>query len=330
MRKPSRRVVVGLLVLGILGFLFGVWVLLHPASVFVQPWRAVRAEAPVNGVLFGPYPVEADFADLKKRGVTTIVSLLKPSVPYEKVLLEKEQELAKRYGMTVQNFPMGSILGQKFGDDYVANSKAAAQAALDAKGVAYIHCYLGLHRAKYVQQYLAEQAHVKAEAFEGVNAVSDADHKAERRARELSKAGRYEESQALLATIQKPSPRTIRVQAWNYYRMQKIDQARAAFQQVLSLERNDFSALTGLAYCDLFENRLPEAEKAFTSLAQSQPKDVSVLDGLASTYYRQSRWVEAKEALTKLLAIESNNPDAKHMLERVNQFMQAEATEVAP
>ena len=84
MYKPSKRIVIAVLVLGLAGFAFGVWVLLNPASIFVQPWRAVRAEAPVKGVLLGPYPVEEDFADLKKRGVTTIISLLEPNVPYEK------------------------------------------------------------------------------------------------------------------------------------------------------------------------------------------------------------------------------------------------------
>ena len=147
MYKPSKRIVIAVLALGLAGFAFGVWVLLNPASIFVQPWRAVRAEAPVKGVLLGPYPVEEDFADLKKRGVTTIISLLEPNVPYEKVLLERERALAERHGMTVKNFPMGSILGQKFGENYSKNSKAAAEAALSADGVAYIHCYLGLHRA---------------------------------------------------------------------------------------------------------------------------------------------------------------------------------------
>ena len=89
MRKPSRRLVLAVLALGVVGFAFGVWVLLHPASIFVQPWRAERAATPVDGVLMGPYPVEEDFVELKRRGVTTIISLLEPNVPYEKVLIDK-------------------------------------------------------------------------------------------------------------------------------------------------------------------------------------------------------------------------------------------------
>ena len=100
MYKPSKRIVIAVLVLGLAGFAFGVWVLLNPASIFVQPWRAVRAEAPVKGALLGPYPVEEDFADLKKRGVTTIISLLEPNVPYEKVLLPTEGRGARPTGQT--------------------------------------------------------------------------------------------------------------------------------------------------------------------------------------------------------------------------------------
>ena len=100
MYKPNKRIVIAVLALGLAGCAFGVWVLLHPASVFVQPWRAVRAEAPVKGVLLGPYPVEEDFADLRKRGVTTIISLLEPNVPYEKVLLPTEGRGARPTGQT--------------------------------------------------------------------------------------------------------------------------------------------------------------------------------------------------------------------------------------
>ena len=133
---------------------FGTWVLLHPASMWVQPWRAARSDSSER-IIFGPYPVEADFTFLKSKGVTTIVSLLNPDLPYERVLLAQEREHAARHGMKVLNFPMGSILGHSFGKDYMANSRAAAEAALNADGAAYIHCYLGLHRAKNVQRYLA-------------------------------------------------------------------------------------------------------------------------------------------------------------------------------
>lgn len=320
--QSKKRLWVGLLLLGLLGFSFGVWVLLHPASVFVQPWRAERAESAVNGVLFGPYPVEADFSELKKRGVTTIISLLEPNVPYEKVLLERERKLASQYGMRVENFPMGSILGQKFGNNYSKNSKAAAQAALDADGTAYIHCYLGLHRAKNVQRYLAEHAQVQTQTYAGTNATSDTDLATERAAKKLFRAGEFEKSLELLATIERQTPRVLRVKGWNLYRMSKIDEARDAFGDALALAPGDFDSRVGLAYCDLAQDKPEQAERQFAALSQEKPGDASVQEGLGNAYYRQARWAEAEKAFSKLLEIAPENEEAKQALARVKGFQE--------
>lgn len=325
MYKPSKRIVIAVLALGVMGFAFGVWVLLHPASIFVQPWRAVRAEAPVKGVLLGPYPVEEDFADLKERGVTTIISLLEPNVPYEKVLLERERALAERHGMTVKNFPMGSILGQKFGDNYSKNSKAAAEAALAADGVAYIHCYLGLHRAKNVQRYLAEHAQVQAQTYATANATSDADLKAEREAKALFRAGQYDESLKVLGSIAKKTARVLRVEGWNLYRMGRADEARSAFTRALELAPGDHDARVGLAYSDLAGGRLAEAETGFTDLRRLRPNDISVLEGLANVYYRQARWKEAEVAFAEALRRNPDNGETREMLERVRRFLTPDA-----
>ena len=325
MPKLNKRFVAVILVLGLAGFGFGVWVLLHPASIFVQPWRADRAETPVSGVLLGPYPVEEDFADLKKRGVTTIISLLEPNVPYEKVLLEQERELAKKYGMTVKNFPMGSILGQKFGDDYVQNSKAAAEAALAADGVAYIHCYLGVHRAKNVQRYLAEHAQVQAQTYSATNATSDRDLEAERRAKELFRAADYDGSLKLLATVTKKTARVLRVEGWNLYRLKRLDEARSTFQRALEMAPNDHDAQVGLAYTDLSAGRLDEAESAFSELRRLRPDDVSVLEGVGNVYYRQARWKDAEAVLAEALRRNPENQETRNMLQRVRQFATASA-----
>ena len=138
-----------LLGLGLLGASAGAWMLLHPAAFWLAPWRP-EAQTVGSRFIFGPYPIEKDFQALQAQGVTTIVSLLDSDLPYEMVLLGQEKELAEKYGMKVLNFPMASILGQSFGKDYVSNSKAAAEAAIQADGIVYVHCYLGLHRAANV------------------------------------------------------------------------------------------------------------------------------------------------------------------------------------
>lgn len=319
MRKPSRRVVLAAFVLGVVGFAFGVWVLLHPASVFVQPWRAEQTPAPVAGILLGPYPVEADFVELKKRGVTTLISLLEPNVPYEKVLLEKERALAARHGMTVKNFPMGSILGQTFGGDYAKNSRAAAEAALAADGGVYIHCYLGLHRAGDVRRYLAEHAQVQTALFEARNV--GADHHVEDRAARMFREGRFQDVLAALSDVADKSPRLLRLQGWSLYRLRRLDEARAAFAQALALAPDDQDARIGLAYCDLSQGRLPQAEAAFTALRRQHPDDIAVLEGLGIVYYRQARWPEAEGVLADALARNPGNGETRQMRERARLFM---------
>jgi tetratricopeptide (TPR) repeat protein len=317
MYKPSRRVLVIALMLCALLGAFGIWVLLHPASIWVQPWRAERTASVADGVLLGPYPVEADFIALKRRGVTTIVSLLEPNVPYEKVLLAQERERAARYGMTVLNFPMGSILGQKFGDAYARNSKAAAAAAINANGTAYIHCYLGLHRARNVQQHLA--AHVHSTIYAGSRSAPAAELDAEHRAQTAFDAGDYARSLSVLATIPHKGPRTARLEAWNYYRLQRIREARAAFERVLREHPNDGDALTGLAYCGLAENRLDAAELAFTRVLGANNDDVSAVEGMGHVRYRQGRWADAEALFARAAVLNPANAETRQMLERLQR-----------
>src|SRR5688572_3051712 len=316
MYKPSRRIVaIALASCAFLGAL-GVWVLLHPASIFVQPWRAERTETASEDVLLGPYPVEADFVALKQRGVTTIISLLEPNVPYEKVLLEQERERAARYGMTVKNFPMGSILGQKFGNDYVKNSKAAAEAAIAADGIAYIHCYLGLHRARNVQGYLAE--HVRSSNYAGSTATASAsDLDAEHIAQTAFDARDYPRSLAALARISDKGLRAARLEAWNYYRLRRIPEARAAFAKVLRDHPGDMDSLGGLAYSSLADGKLDDAELAFTQLLSLKNDDVSAIEGMGHVRYRQGRRAEARVLFERAAQLNPANSETREMLDRL-------------
>jgi tetratricopeptide (TPR) repeat protein len=316
MYRPSRRVlVIGFVFCALMGAL-GIWVLLHPASIFVQPWRAQRTATSAEDVLLGPYPVEADFVALKQRGVTTIISLLEPNVPYEKVLLEQERERAARYGMTVKNFPMGSILGQKFGNDYAKNSKAAAEAAIAADGIAYIHCYLGLHRARNVQGYLAQ--HVRSSNYAGSIATASAsDLDAEHIAQTAFDARDYQRSLDALAKISDKGLRAARLEAWNYYRLRRIPEARAAFEKVLRDHPGDMDTLGGLAYSSLADGKLDDAELAFTQLLSAKGDDVSAIEGMGHVRYRQGRRAEAKALFERAAQLNPANSETREMLDRL-------------
>ncbi|QIL19597.1 tetratricopeptide repeat protein [Thermomonas sp. HDW16] len=319
MYKPSKRIVLFVLAAGLLVGVFGVWVLLHPASIFVQPWRAERAAAPVDGVLLGPYPVEEDFVELKRRGVTTIISLLEPNVPYEKVLLEQERKLARQYGMTVQNFPMGSILGQKFGDAYAVNSEAAAEAALNADGIAYIHCYLGLHRARNVQGYL--EAHVRTAQYGGSIASANAsDLDNEHVAQTAFDAGDYPRSLQALARIPSKGLRAARLEGWNHYRLQQMAQARSAFQGVLRRFPDDTDAMVGLGYVELSDKHPDQADTLFSRAVEADPDDVSAIEGMGHVRYRQGRFGDARIQFARALELNPGDPETREMLARIERF----------
>jgi len=314
MYRPTRRHIAAAFILCTLLGLFGVWVLLHPASIWVQPWRATQSTAD-DDVIFGPYPVEEDFVALKAKGVTTIISLLDSNIPYEKVLLAQERERAARHGMQVLNFPMASILGQSFGRDYVKNSRAAAQAAHQAEGTAYIHCYLGLHRAKNVQKFLDTFA--TSATYVGAQSERTEDFQAAERALVAFRAGRYQHSLAELDKIPNKGIRAARQEAWTHYRLLRIDAARAGFERVLREDPLDQEAHVGWAYCALFENKLLDAGERFSQVLSRDPDDVGAIEGLAHVRYRQSDPAAAKALFERAAGFNPDNIETRQMLERL-------------
>ena len=141
----------GFILISILGF----WVLITPDNPFTRSFQAKISDTDAS-VIVGPYPGEEDFQILKSHNVTTIVSLLDPRLPHERVLLDRERLLGEKYGISVLNFPMVSIFGQPFGDDYETIAALAAEAIAREPGKVYLHCYLGVHRIKPVQELLHE------------------------------------------------------------------------------------------------------------------------------------------------------------------------------
>lgn len=294
-------------------FAFGVWVLLHPASIWVQPWRAQQSQMQGN-VIFGPYPVEGDFPILRERGVTTIVSLLNPDVPHEKVLLAEERERAARYGIKVLNYPMGSILGQKFGRDYHKNSRAAAEAALAADGTAYIHCYLGLNRAKNVQRYLDTLS--SSANYAGIGRTVE-DTEAYNRAQVAYDNGRYAEALAEAGKARVSSVPLLRVQAWTHFKLRDIPQARAHFEKLLVAQPQDNDATVGLGYCALRDGDLPAADAYFSSVINRTDRNIAATEGLGYVRVRQGNRNDARRLFGQVLAANPSNTDARDALKRL-------------
>ena len=134
----------------------GVWLLIDPGNPVTSVFRA-EMSSDESEVITGPYPTSDDFRELDKRGVTAIVTLLDPSIPYEKILLDKEAHEAHAYGMALFDFPMASILGRPLGSYYETDAHFAANTIEMLKGhTIYVHCYLGKHRLAHVQEILGQ------------------------------------------------------------------------------------------------------------------------------------------------------------------------------
>src|SRR5882724_9219258 len=78
-----------LLLLLLVGGGFGFWVLSTPSNPLTAFFRLPISDMSKR-VVIGPYPTEADFEVLKKNHVETIVTLLDPSLPYERIPLYTE------------------------------------------------------------------------------------------------------------------------------------------------------------------------------------------------------------------------------------------------
>jgi tetratricopeptide (TPR) repeat protein len=316
-RLVHSRVLQALLLIGLLCGAFGIWVLLHPGSFVVKPWRAHETVVS-SRYIFGPYPLEQDFGRLEDRGVTTIISLLDPAVPYESVLLGRERKQASRYGIRVLNFPMGSVLGQKFGDDYEANAQAAAQAAIDATGVVYIHCYLGLHRARIVQDALSRRA--PSERYLGSFAHG---RSPDRLALELANIafGQRDYPRALneLRKIHALGYDAYVLYGWTYLQMQRPEEARQAFERAAAREPTRADARVGLGFAASRLGDYPLAEREFSQVLADDPANHDATEGLGYVRAWQGRNAEARPLLERAVADDPENESARDALAQVRE-----------
>lgn len=318
MNKSTRKKWLALIaILAVAGFAAGVWVLLNPASFVVQPWRAQQSVTSARFV-FGPYPVQADMDRLKDEGVTTIISLLNPKVPYEAVLLEEEKKRAAKLGIEVHNFPMGSILGQRFGEDYERNSRAAAETAINTPGTVYIHCYLGLHRAANVRDYLEKHGTVDTRQFEGsVQHDRTPRQLANERGRRLFRQQEYDAALRELHSVQPLDYSAYVAQGWIRLRQEHNELARDSFHTASLMPNPRSDASSGLGFALLRLEDLEGARVAFEQALKLSPGDNDAAQGMAQVLYRQDRLDEARVLLEQLHDEVPENAEVTALLERV-------------
>ncbi|WP_203361432.1 hypothetical protein [Bacillus sp. REN10] len=101
---------------------------------------------------FGPYPEKNDMKALKEEGYDGIITLLNPTLPIEKPLLDKEKKNAKEIGIELHSIPMLPWVGNN--SDSIKEAKTLIKQ--DDKQY-YVHCYLGRHRVDVIKQVINQE-----------------------------------------------------------------------------------------------------------------------------------------------------------------------------
>jgi len=105
-------------------------------------------------IVFVGYLHEKDMEKLAKvNKVKVIVSLLNPSLPFERSLLEKEKKLVRKFGFTFYNVPL-SFINLESPENYRSMERIRNILERHKNEKVYIHCYLGRHRVGFVAQRL--------------------------------------------------------------------------------------------------------------------------------------------------------------------------------
>jgi tetratricopeptide (TPR) repeat protein len=316
MGKVMKAIVV-LVVLGAVGALGGWMILIHPANPLTLLFRAKLTETD-SKVVLGPYPLEDDFSVLKRNGVTTIVSLLDPRIPYEAVLLDRERELAERYSLKLLNFPMASILGQALDDDREQRIAKAADAIAQEQGKVFLHCYLGIHRAKAVEEAVRQRG-VTADKYLVRRGERDTETLLLDEAQAHYDATRYREAAVVLAQLQDPPIRALLLRGWSLYRLDDRPEARKQFAAVLARDPVLLDAHVGLGYVALRDNALGAAEREFQIALSAQADHADALVGLAIVEERRGKPAQAATHLRSVLAVAPQHEEARTMLAKLEQ-----------
>lgn len=296
---------------GVLGYR----VLLHPANPLTALFRGKVSETDAR-VITGPYPTRADLEKLRAAGVETIVSLLDPVIPYEGALLKTERKDAAELGLRFLNFPMGSILGQRFGGGYDRNAAGAAEAIKSATGKVYVHCYLGMHRIKVVRALMEGSGEASSAYIRSGERTSEA--KALDRAQALFEKRRFEEALEELSALKKPAAPALLLRGWCHYRAGRVAPAREAFTAALKADGALIEARAGLGYCALRDGDEKRALTEFSAVLQAKPEDASALFGLGLTHKRQGRAADAAALFERVLSHDPANMEAREALDSLN------------
>jgi hypothetical protein len=104
-------------------------------------------------ITVGPYPRGDQIRGLKKRGITVDICLLNLALPQERALYEQLKKYGAKEGIEVISFPL-SYLNLESTENKEMVSRVVSYIQQNRGKKIYIHCYLGRHRVKVVEDEL--------------------------------------------------------------------------------------------------------------------------------------------------------------------------------
>lgn len=295
--------------------IFGYKILTTPDNPLIKMLRPPISSVDAK-VIMGPYPLEKDLRLLQSHNVKTLISLLNPQLPYEKQLLEQEQVLAKKYGFTLLNFPMSSILGQRFGADYERNAELAAKAAAETPGKVYMHCYLGLHRVKVVEGLFA-QYKVVSDNYLARTAERDTQFKLLDEAQAHFDKGDFSSATRSVEAMKNPDVPALLLRGWSQYRLGNDADTMRQFSDILKTNPNNADALAGLGYSALRSDALDDAARYFGEAIKLDSANPEIVAGMGILKYRQGEWAQADEFLRRTLQLNPKHTEARDLLAKL-------------
>lgn len=297
----------------VVGFL----VIVTPDNALVQLFRTSITDSADARVITGPYPLEKDFRVLQSTGIRKIISLLNPAIYYENVLLQKEIELARKYGIEVVNYPMGSILGQKFGSSYEVSAESAAKDAATSGDKVYLHCYLGVHRVKAVLARLPQQATTVTGAYNQRQGERSTAALTSDAASAAYRAADYDNVIALLSDQEKLGTDQLILLGWAFFKKNDLANSKRNFQEVLHRNDRHGGAAVGLGYVALREGNTSIAERYFLTATALQSGDAQAWSGLGLVHFRLGQHTLAQAELKKSLELDPADVESRQILAKL-------------
>jgi tetratricopeptide (TPR) repeat protein len=268
-------------------------------------------------ITFGPYPEEEDFERLEKAGVKYMVSLLDPRLPYENTLVERERVRAKKHHMTLEVFPMASIMDHRIFSDYPDELNRAVDFLVNLDAPAYLHCYLGRNRTVHVRDALLK-AKLPKRYWTPVAATEDYWALTSRivNAQAEFRHGNYARTLEILAPVTARDCDVALLRGWSFYRLGMISEATENFRQGLGVDPADTRNLVGLGYCYLRSGQPALAQQQFNAVLEQVSNEPDALAGLGLSHLRLGSKAAAAVAFRKALEEDPRNQEVKAYLQQ--------------